>query len=141
MEYTEIKTHYRELVDDLNRYSVAYYVNDEPLIPDAEYDRLYRELELLEQNYPELVSPDSPTKRVGGEVSEGFVKHTHKIPMMSLSNVFNEEEIREFDKRIKKEGINPEYVCELKIDGLSYIFSYYSIASSSCTNKFAIFIV
>ena len=113
-----------ELVSILNEANYNYYVLDNPTITDQEFDKYLRELITLEEKYPEYVREDSPTKRVGGEVSEGFVKHTHKIPMMSLSNVFNEEEIREFDKRIKKEGITPEYVCELKIDGLSVSLNY-----------------
>ena len=112
-----------ELVDLLNEANYNYHVKDNPTITDQEYDKYLRELINLEEEYG-YVREDSPTKRVGGEVLDGFVKHTHKIPMMSLSNVFNEEEIREFDNKIKKEGINPEYVCELKIDGLSVSLNY-----------------
>ena len=112
-----------ELVDLLNEANYNYHVKDNPTITDQEYDKYLRELINLEEEYG-YVREDSPTKRVGGEVLDGFVKHTHKIPMMSLSNVFNEEEIRDFDNKIKKEGINPEYVCELKIDGLSVSLNY-----------------
>ena len=112
-----------ELVDLLNEANYNYHVKDNPTITDQEYDKYLRELINLEEEYG-YVREDSPTKRIGGEVLEGFVKHTHKIPMMSLSNVFNEEEIRDFDNKIKKEGINPEYVCELKIDGLSVSLNY-----------------
>lgn len=113
-----------ELVAILNEANYKYHVLDNPSITDQEYDKYLRELINLEDKYPEYVRDDSPTKRVGGEVLDSFQKHTHKIPMMSLSNVFNEEEIREFDSRIKKEGITPKYVCELKIDGLSVSLNY-----------------
>lgn len=113
-----------ELVSILNEANYNYYVLDNPTITDQEYDKYLRELIDLEQENPEFIRQDSPTQRVGGEVSEGFSKHRHKIPMISLSNVFNEEEIRDFDRKIKKEGVNPEYVCELKIDGLGVSLSY-----------------
>ena len=112
-----------ELVDLLNEANFNYHVKDNPTITDQEYDKYLRELIDLEEEYG-YVREDSPTKRVGGELLDGCAKHTHKIPMMSLSNVFNEEEIRDFDNKIKKEGINPEYVCELKIDGLSVSLNY-----------------
>ncbi len=112
-----------ELVNLLNEANYNYHVLDNPTITDQEYDKYLRELITLEEEY-NYVRDDSPTLKVGGEVLEGFSKHTHKIPMMSLSNVFNEDEIREFDNRIKKEGIKPEYVCELKIDGLSVSLNY-----------------
>lgn len=113
-----------ELVEVLNEANYNYHVLDNPTITDQEYDKYLRELITLEEMYPEYVRDDSPTKRIGGEVLEGFQKHTHKIPMMSLSNVFNEEEIRDFDKKIKKDSVKPEYVCELKIDGLSVSLNY-----------------
>ena len=112
-----------ELVELLNEANYNYHVLDNPTITDQEYDKYLRELIDLEDEY-NYVRDDSPTQRVGGEVLDGFEKHTHKIPMMSLSNVFNEEEIRDFDSKIKKEGINPQYVCELKIDGLSVSLNY-----------------
>ena len=113
-----------ELVELLNEANYNYHVLDNPTITDQEFDKYLRELIILEEKYPEYARDDSPTKRIGGEVLEGFQKHTHKIPMMSLSNVFNEDEIREFDKRIKKDSVNPEFVCELKIDGLSVSLNY-----------------
>ncbi len=113
-----------ELVNILNEANYNYYVLDNPNITDQEYDKFLRELIDLEKEYPQFIREDSPTQRVGGEVSEGFLKHRHKIPMISLSNVFNEEEIRDFDRKIKKEGVNPQYVCELKIDGLGVSLSY-----------------
>lgn len=113
-----------ELVNILNEANHNYHVLDNPTITDQEYDSLFRELQILEEKYPELVRDDSPTHRIGGIVLDKFKKITHKIPMMSLGDVFNEDEIRAFDARIKKEGINPEYVCELKIDGLSVSLHY-----------------
>ena len=113
-----------ELVNIINEANYNYHVLDNPTITDGEYDSYYRELEILEEKYPEYVRADSPTHRVGGAVLDEFQKVTHKIPMMSLGDVFNEDEIRAFDARIKKEGINPTYVCELKIDGLSVSLHY-----------------
>ena len=113
-----------ELVKILNEANYKYYVLDNPTITDQEYDKYLRELINLEEKYPEFVLIDSPTKRVGGEVLDKFNKVNHKIPMLSLGNVFNEEEVRDFDNKIKKLGINPEYVCELKIDGLSVSLVY-----------------
>lgn len=114
----------KELVRILNEANYNYYVLDNPTITDQEYDKYLRELINLEEKYPELKQDDSPTSRVGGEVIEGFNKVYHEKPMLSLSNVFNEEEIIEFDERLKKENIKPEYVCELKIDGLSVSLLY-----------------
>lgn len=113
-----------ELVQILNEASKNYYELDNPTITDQEYDDLYSELEKLEEKYPELIRDDSPTKRVGGKVIEEFVKVTHEVPMMSLADVFSEEEVKEFDERIKKTITNPVYVCELKIDGLSVSLLY-----------------
>ena len=119
-----IKERIDYLVDLINEANYNYHVLDNPTIEDQEYDKYLRELYTLEEKHPELVREDSPTKKVGGEVIDVFKKVTHDKPMMSLSNVFNEEEIKAFDERIKKEGINPEYVCELKIDGLSVSLKY-----------------
>lgn len=113
-----------ELVDILNEASRNYYELDNPTITDQEYDDFYRELEELEKKYPEYIRDDSPTKRVGGKVIDEFSKVTHTVPMMSLGDIFNEDEIREFDLRIKKTIKNPKYVCELKIDGLSVSLLY-----------------
>lgn len=109
----------RELVDLLNRYSYEYYVNDNPSVSDTEYDRLMRELEELETAYPEYVLADSPTRRVGALGVTKLPKVTFAEPMLSLANAFSHEELRAFDNRIKREGIIPAYVCELKIDGIA----------------------
>ena len=113
-----------ELIKILNEASRNYYELDNPTITDQEYDDLYAELEKLEKKYPDLVRDDSPTKRVGGKVIDEFAKVTHEVPMMSLADVFSEEEVREFDERVKKTITNPVYVCELKIDGLSVSLLY-----------------
>ena len=120
----DIKKRVEELTEILNEANYNYYVKDEPTITDQEFDKYLRELEELEEKYPEYKNPDSPTERVGGEVIDSFKKVTHERPMMSLSDVFSESEVINFDERIKKEGINPKYVCELKIDGLSVSLLY-----------------
>lgn len=119
-----IQEHIDELIEILNKASYEYYTLDKPTITDQEYDNYIRELKKLEEQYPELKRPNSPTTRVGGEVIDGFDKVTHEVPMLSLSNVFNESEIISFDERIRKEISNPKYVCELKIDGLSVSLLY-----------------
>ena len=113
-----------ELTKILNDANYDYYVNDNPKITDQEFDKYLRELEEIEKKYPELKQENSPTNRVGGEVIDTFKKVTHSIPMLSLSDVFTEDELISFDERIKKEKISPKYVCELKIDGLSVSLHY-----------------
>ncbi len=113
-----------ELIDIINEADYNYHTLDNPTITDQEYDKYLRELYEIETTHPEWVKENSPTQHAGGQVIDEFKKVTHKIPMMSLSDVFSESEIIAFDERIKKEGINPEYVCELKIDGLSVSLLY-----------------
>jgi len=115
---------YLELIKIINEADYNYHTLDNPTITDQEYDSLLRELYDIEEKNPNIIRDDSPSKRAGGEVLSEFKKITHNIPMLSLSNVFNEEEIRLFDSRIIKEGIVPVYVCELKIDGLSVSLRY-----------------
>ncbi len=115
---------YLELIKIINEADYNYHTLDKPTITDQEYDSLLRELYNIEEEHPELVRSDSPSKRAGGQILDEFKKITHEIPMLSLSNVFNEEEIRQFDDRIRKEGIDPKYVAELKIDGLSVSLNY-----------------
>ncbi len=119
-----IKERIEELKNILNEANYNYYVLSESKITDQEFDKYLRELEILEENNPEFATDDSPTKRVGGEVIEKFEKVRHNIPMLSLPDVFSEEEIISFGDRIKKEHFEPEYVCELKIDGLSVSLKY-----------------
>lgn len=113
-----------ELIDIINEADYNYHTLDNPTISDQEYDKYLRELFEIEAEHPEWVREDSPTQHAGGKIIEGFEEAVHKIPMMSLSNVFNESEIIAFDEKIKKEGINPQYMCELKIDGLSVSLLY-----------------
>lgn len=114
----------RELIDIINKASYDYHTLDKPTITDQEYDRYIQELISLEAKNPELIQEDSPTNRVGGLIIDSFKKIKHEVPMLSLGNVFNEEEIIDFDEKIRKEGIEPEYVCEPKIDGLAVSLLY-----------------
>ena len=122
----QIKEEISKLVSLLNKYSYDYYVEDNPQISDTEYDTLYKQLEKLEEKHPEFILENSPTQRVGDKVLDEFEKITHKVPMLSLSNTFSTEELREFDSRVKKLVPNDkvEYICELKIDGLAISINY-----------------
>ncbi|MBO5248808.1 MAG: NAD-dependent DNA ligase LigA [Clostridia bacterium] len=119
-----MQTKIHELTDLLNYYSKKYYVEDDPVVSDYEYDMLLRELKELEDRYPRFRRSDSPTQRVGGAVLEQFQSVRHEVPMESLQDAFSEEEIREFDRRIKGQFPNARYVVELKIDGLSVEAEY-----------------
>ncbi|HZU23888.1 MAG TPA: NAD-dependent DNA ligase LigA [Bryobacteraceae bacterium] len=114
------------LRNELRRHEHLYYVLDAPEITDAEYDAMMRRLQLLEAEHPELITPDSPTQRVGGKPREGFVKVRHRSPMLSLDNALNEDEMREFDRRVRDllHGAEYRYVAELKLDGLSMATRY-----------------
>ena len=119
------KERYDELVELLNKANYEYHVLDNATtMTDEEYDNYLREVYDIEEKHPEWKREDSPTTKVGGVILDKFEKVTHNIPMMSLADVFNEDEIIAFDKRIKDENIDPEYVCELKIDGLSVSLKY-----------------
>ena len=120
----EIQKRVAELTKILNDANYNYYVLDNPTISDQEYDKYLRELINIEKEHPEYADPNSPTNRVGGKVIDKFNKIVHERPMLSLANVFNEEEIKDFANKIKKEGFAPEYVCEYKIDGLSVALIY-----------------
>jgi DNA ligase (NAD+) len=115
-----------ELRREVRRHEHLYYVLDQPEIADAEYDRLERELRDLEARFPDLVTPDSPTQRVGEKPSDSFPTWTHRVPMLSLDNTYNEEELREFEKRIFRQvgEQKVDYVAEPKIDGLSMSLHY-----------------
>jgi len=119
-----MKERMEKLIQIINEADYNYHTLDNPTITDQEYDKYLRELFEIEEAHPDWIREDSPTQHAGGKVIEGFEKAEHKIPMMSLSNVFNESEIVAFDERIKKEGVNPKYVAELKIDGLSVSLLY-----------------
>jgi DNA ligase (NAD+) len=115
-----------ELREEIRRHEYLYYVLDAPEISDAEFDALMNELKRLEREHPELIRPDSPTQRVGGKPREGFVKIEHSSPMLSLDNVYNEQELRDWERRVHElTGVREvEYVCELKLDGLSMALRY-----------------
>jgi len=122
----QVQEEISKLVSLLNKYSYDYYVEDNPQISDTEYDTLYKQLEKLEENHPEYILENSPTQRVGDRVLDEFEKITHKVPMLSLSNTFSTEDLRDFDARISKlvPDQNVEYICELKIDGLAISIKY-----------------
>ena len=118
-----------ELRQQINHYNHRYYVLDDPVVSDAEYDRLLRELTALEEEHPELVTPDSPTQRVGAPPAKSFQPYTHRLPMLSLSNALSDEELLAFDKRVKRmlemdADTDIEYDVELKIDGLAISLTY-----------------
>ena len=110
----------------IERHNFKYYIEDNPEISDLEFDRLMKELQGLEQQHPELITPDSPTQRVGGQPVEGFRQVSHRVPMLSIENTYSEEEVREFDARIRRwlEGEKPAYLVEHKIDGVSASLLY-----------------
>jgi DNA ligase (NAD+) len=114
------------LREEIRRHEHLYYVLDAPEIPDAEFDRLMQELKRLEAAHPELVTPDSPTQRVGGKPREGFVKVEHSRLMLSLDNAYNEQELRDWDRRVRELAGSEkiEYVCEFKLDGMSLALTY-----------------
>ncbi|MEX0991470.1 MAG: NAD-dependent DNA ligase LigA [Actinomycetota bacterium] len=121
----EAKLRVEELRDQINRHQYRYYVLDQPEVADAEYDELFRELEALEAGYPELVTPDSPTQRVGGVPPELFAPVDHRAPMLSLDNAFSSEELLAWGERVRKSvGDEARYSCELKIDGVAVALSY-----------------
>ena len=114
----------KKLRDEINKHNYNYYVMDNPTISDYEYDSLFSQLKELEIKHPELVTPDSPTQRVGG-ISSGFEEHKHKYRLYSLDNTYNEDELRKWYERVQKEFTEPvELVCELKIDGLAIALAY-----------------
>ncbi|MET0379227.1 MAG: NAD-dependent DNA ligase LigA [Spongiibacteraceae bacterium] len=117
----------RELRDLIDSHNYRYYALDEPSVPDAEYDRLMRELREIEDANPELVSADSPTQRVGAAPASAFVQVRHEMPMLSLDNVFSEEELRDFDRRVRDRLKNDaviDYACEPKLDGIAMSLLY-----------------
>lgn len=111
---------------ELERANYQYYVLDQPQIPDAEYDRLFSELQSIESEHPDLITPESPTQRVGGEVASGFASVVHTLPMLSLNNGFSDEDVTAFDKRVsdRLDRTPVEYSCELKFDGLAIALRY-----------------
>ena len=128
MEKEQAKKEIKELRKKLEYYAKLYYDMDSPAISDYEYDMMMNKLKALEKEFPELISKDSLTQKVGGHVKEGFKEVTHEVPLQSLQDVFSFEELKEFDERVKKVALenNEElkYVVETKIDGLSSALKY-----------------
>ncbi len=120
----DVSSRIKQLREQINRANYLYHTLDKPEITDFEYDQLMAELVKLENEYPEFFDESSPTQRVGGKTLEGFEKHTHHVPMMSLSNVFNQEELEAFCERVYKVVPNIKFTTELKIDGLAVTLIY-----------------
>lgn len=125
MDKVQLEERVKELNQLLHDTGYAYYVLDQPLVPDAVYDQYLQELIAIEGEFPDLIYPDSPTQRVGGTILQGFNKVAHTYPMLSLSNAFGREDLDDFDRRIRASiGDDFSYVCELKIDGLAISLTY-----------------
>ena len=125
MKQSEARDRIEKLRREINEHNQRYYVLNQPEISDFEYDLLLNELETLEKKFPELITEDSPTKRIGSDVTKEFIQYEHKYPMLSLGNTYSEEEIRDFDNRVKKTvNSEVEYACELKFDGASISITY-----------------
>lgn len=120
----DVKTQAEQLREALNEHNYHYYVLDAPTISDFEYDKMLRELEDLEAAHPELVTPDSPTQRVGGKALDSFRQVTHRVPLQSLQDVFSPDELLDFDRRVRESADSPEYLLEPKVDGLSVALEY-----------------
>ena len=126
MTQKKIQTQIENLREQINDHNYRYYVLDDPDIPDSEYDRLLRQLESLEQEYPQFISADSPTQRVGATPLDSFTEVKHEVPMLSLSNAFSDQELLDFDRRVR-EGVTKEnikYAAEPKLDGLAISILY-----------------
>ena len=126
LDFDQAKKRAEQLRREIHYHDRKYYVEDNPVISDYEYDQLMKELEEIEAQYPELITPDSPTQRVGGEPAEEFVTVEHKVAMLSLDNTYSQEELKDFDNRIRRllPGQKIEYVVELKLDGLGVALIY-----------------
>lgn len=125
MRHADAKKRAEELRRTIDEHNHRYYVLNQPVISDFEFDLLLNELQTIEKNFPELVTPESPTMRVGSDLTEAFVQAEHRWPMMSLGNTYSADEIREFGERVERTlGFEPEYICELKYDGVSISITY-----------------
>jgi NAD-dependent DNA ligase len=123
---SNVQAEIESLREKIRHHEYRYYVLDDPEISDAEFDGLMNELKKLEAEHSELITPDSPTQRVGGKPREGFVKVPHSVPMLSLDNAYSEDELRAWERRVHELGGRKdiEYVCELKLDGMSLALRY-----------------
>ena len=124
MNKNKAKKEVKKLREEINYHNYKYYVENNPVISDYEYDHLLKRLEQLESEYPDLITPDSPTQRVGEEPLEGFETVEHKVPMLSLANTYTYDELREFDERVKKNVGVVEYIIEPKVDGAGVAILY-----------------
>src|SRR5712664_2708402 len=126
MTLNEAKTRHAQLVDEIRQHDHAYYVLAQPSITDQDYDRLYRQLLDLEKQFPDLITPDSPTQRVGGQPLKAFKPVQHRMPMLSLDNTYSQEELREFVNRVQRILPNEklDWVVEPKVDGLAINLRY-----------------
>src|SRR3954447_26310272 len=122
----KLQNELERLREEIRHHEYRYYVLDDPEISDAQFDGLMNELKKLEAEHPGLITPDSPTQRVGGKPREGFVKARHSSPMLSLDNTYNEQELRAWEHRVHEltGRKDVEYVCELKLDGMSLALQY-----------------
>ena len=122
----KIEKRVEALREKIRHHEYRYYVLDDPELSDADFDKLMNELKRLEADHPALVNPDSPTQRVGGKPREGFVKAKHSSPMLSLDNAYSEEELRDWERRVRELSgrTDIEYMCELKLDGMSLALVY-----------------
>ena len=121
----DIEQQIKQLSDEINHHNYLYYMQDNPAISDYDFDMLLNRLIELEKAHPEYIQPDSPTQRVGGTITKQFKTVTHRYPMLSLGNTYSEEDLIEFDRRIRTLVHEPvEYVCELKYDGVAISLTY-----------------
>jgi DNA ligase (NAD+) len=136
MNLAEAKKRTEELRKTINEHNHRYYVLNQPTISDFEFDLLLNELQTLEKKFPDLITSDSPTMRVGSDLTEEFIQVQHRWPMMSLGNTYSEEELRDFGERVRKTlGYEPDYVCELKYDGVSISLTYENGALTSAVTR------
>ena len=124
MDRKEAEEKIKKLREEINYHNYKYYIENNPVISDYEYDQLLKQLEKLESEYPDLITPDSPTQRVGEQPVEGFKTVKHKVPMLSLANTYSYDEIREFDERVRKNVGDVEYIVDPKIDGVGVALLY-----------------
>ncbi len=125
MNEQEVKIRIKDLTDLINQYNYNYYTLSQPTVSDFDFDMMLKELEILEQQYPAFAEPNSPTQKVGGHITKNFIQVKHKYPMLSLGNTYCEQELKDFDERVRKSiGDNFEYVVELKFDGLAISITY-----------------
>ncbi|RLB71888.1 MAG: DNA ligase (NAD(+)) LigA, partial [Deltaproteobacteria bacterium] len=126
-QFKAAQQQHQELAQQLHHHNYQYHTLDQPEISDAEYDQLMQQLLAIENQYPELATPESPSQRVGSTPLEGFTEATHASPMLSLENAFNGEDLKSFDSRIKRflaQTDDLEYICEPKLDGVAVALTY-----------------